>query len=338
MHPKVLIASYLDEELIARIRSEVPDVEVIYEPDLLPVPQFACDHRGIQRELTAQQQELWQEHLNNAEIMLDFDWWQPEVWGKNAPNLRWIQASSAGVGARAKALGHDESEITVTTAAGVHVKPLAEFVLAGLLHFVRDIPGLEANKTAQHWGGGSTQTLAGRRAVVIGAGSIGREVAKTLDFFGVTIDGTTRSGRTLGAPFAQSLALEELDLASYDIVVLACPLTKETTGLFSRQRIAAMKPGALLVNVARGQVLDQDALIEALESGHLAGAVLDVATPEPLPAGNPLWTAPNLILSPHNAANVDAENSRLVDLFIANLRRYLANEALINIYDPKAGY
>lgn len=338
MHPKVLIASYLDEELIARIRSEVPDVEVIYEPDLLPVPQFACDHRGIQRELTEQQQELWQEHLNDAEIMLDFDWWQPESWGQNSPKLRWIQASSAGVGTRAKALGHDESTITVTTAAGVHAKPLAEFALAGLLHFVRDIPGLEEDKAAQKWGGGSTRTLAGRRALVIGAGSIGLEVAKTLDFFGVTIDGTTRSGRTLGAPFAQSLALEELGLASYDIVVLACPLTNETTGLFSRQRIAAMKPGALLVNVARGPVLDQEALIEALDSGHVAGAVLDVATPEPLPEGNPLWTAPNLILSPHNAANVDAENSRLVDLFIANLRHYLANEALINIYDPKAGY
>lgn len=338
MRPKVLIASYFKEELIARIRSEVPDIDVVYEPELLPVPQYACDHRGIQRELSEQQQDLWQEHLSNAEIMLDFDWWQPESWGQNSPKLRWIQASSAGVGARVKALGRDESTITVTTAAGVHAKPLAEFALAGLLHFVRDIPGLEEDKKAQKWGGGSTRTLAGRRALVIGAGSIGREVAKNLDFFGVSVDGTTRSGRALGIPFAQSLALEELKIGSYDIVVLACPLTKETKGLFSRQRIAAMKPGALLVNVARGPVLDQEALIEALDSGHVAGAVLDVATPEPLPAGNPLWKAPNLIISPHNAANVDAENSRLVDLFIANLKRYQANETLLNTYDPSAGY
>lgn len=338
MRPKVLIASYLDEELVTRIRSEVPEVEVIYEPELLPVPQYSCDHRGLQRELTQLQQDRWQEHLNKAEIMFDFDWWQPEAWGQNSPKLRWIQASSAGVGTRATALGHDESEIIVTTAAGVHVKPLAEFALAGLLHFVRDIPGLEADKAAQQWGSGTRQTLAGRRALVIGAGSIGREVAKTLDFFGVTIDGTTRSSRVLDAPFAQSLTLDELALGSYDIVVLACPLTEETTGLLSRQRIATMKPGALLVNVARGPVLDQEALIEALESGHLAGAVLDVASPEPLPAGNPLWTAPNLILSPHNAANVDAENARLVELFITNLRRYLAGEVLVNTYDRVAGY
>lgn len=338
MRPNVLIASYLDEELVTRIRSEVPEVEVIYEPELLPVPQYSCDHRGEQRELTQQQQGRWQEHLSSAEIMFDFDWWKPDLWGQNSPKLRWIQASSAGVGPRAQSLGHDEGTITVTTAAGVHAKPLAEFALAGLLHFVRDIPGLEADKAAQRWTSGTRQTLAGRRALVIGAGSIGFEIARTLEFFGVTIDGTTRNGRVLDAPFAQSLALEELELGSYDIVVLACPLTKETTGLFSRQRIAAMKPGALLVNVARGPVLDQAALIEALESGHLAGAVLDVATPEPLPTGNPLWAVPNLVLSPHNAANVDAENSRLVDLFIDNLRRYLAHEVLINTYDPKAGY
>ncbi|PQZ87704.1 hydroxyacid dehydrogenase [Arthrobacter sp. MYb227] len=338
MRPKVLIASYLAEELVSQIRSDVPDVEVIYEPELLPVPRYSCDHHGDPRQLTVAQRARWQEHLDTAEIMFDFDWWQPELWREHSPKLKWIQASQAGVGTRAKALGHTKGETRITSAAGVHAKPLAEFAVAGLLHFVRRIPGLEADKEAQRWGGGSTSTLYGRRALIIGAGSIGREVARTLDFFGVTTDGTTRSERTLEKPFARSLNFEELELGDYDIVILACPLTDETIGLFSRERIASMKPGALLVNLARGPVLDQDAIIEALESGHVAGAVLDVATPEPLPVGSPLWNAPNLILSPHNAANVDAENARLVELFITNLHRYLAGETLVNIYDPVAGY
>lgn len=99
-----------------------------------------------------------------------------------------------------------------------------------------------------------------------------------------------------------------------------------------------MKPGAYLVNVGRGPVIDQEALIDALESGHVGGAVLDVADPEPLPVGHRLWTAPNLILSPHTAANVSAENSRIVDLLIENARRYLTGEALVNAFDPRHGY
>jgi glyoxylate/hydroxypyruvate reductase A len=316
----------------------VPEVEVIYRPDLLPVPQFGADHWGRNRDLTEGQIAEWRAHLAEATIMFDFDWWQPKAWREHSPNLAWIQATQAGVGLRAEAMGHTENQVRITTAAGVHAKPLAEFALAGLLYFVRELPRLESRKETQRWENGASHTLHGQRALIIGAGSIGGEVATTLSFMGVSCDGTTRGPRVLAQPFERSVDLQACDLGEYDIVVLACPLTEETTGLFNRQRISAMRKGALLVNLARGPVLDQEALIESLKSGHLGGAVLDVADPEPLPAGHALWDAPNLVLSPHTAANVDAENARLVDLFTNNLRRYLQGEGLINPYDPFLGY
>ncbi|MFL4474507.1 D-2-hydroxyacid dehydrogenase [Paeniglutamicibacter sp. MACA_103] len=338
MRPQVLICSYLHEDLVGRLIAEVPEVDVVYRPDLLPVPQFGADHWGKPRELSDNQIAEWRALLADATIMFDFDWWQPSAWREHSPNLAWIQATQAGVGARAAAMGHTENQVRITTAAGVHAKPLAEFALAGLLYFVRELPRLASQKESRQWQNGASRTLHGQRALIVGAGSIGSEVARTLGFMGVSCDGATRGSRILGRPFERSVTLQDCDLGEYDIVVLACPLTEETTGILNKQRISAMRNGALLVNLARGPVLDQEALMDFLESGHLGGAVLDVATPEPLPIGHPLWDAPNLLLSPHTAANVDAENARLVDLFTSNLRRYLGGEDLVNSYDPFLGY
>lgn len=338
MRPQVLIGSYFQEELVEKLIAKTPEVDVTYRPELLPVPRFGADHRGNARELTTEQMAEWRKLLAKATIMLDFDWWEPQAWREHCPALEWIQAAQAGVGTRAKVLGHTEGQVLITTAAGVHAKPLAEFALAGLLYFVRGLPRLETQRREQLWPVGGSSTLHGRKALIIGAGAMGSEVARTLHFMGVRCDGTTRGFRALGDPFERSLALDKCNFGEYDIVVLACPLTEETTGLIDRRKLAEMKQGAFLVNLARGPVIDQDALINALSSGHLGGAVLDVADPEPLPAGHPLWDAPNLLLSPHNAANVDAENERIMELFIDNLRKYLDGEELINSYDPALGY
>lgn len=338
MRPQVLICSYLREDLVGKLIFDVPEVDVVYRPDLLPVPQFGADHWGKPRDLSDRQIAEWRDHLAAATIMFDFDWWQPRAWQEHSPNLVWIQATQAGVGARAEAMGHTENHVRITTAAGVHAKPLAEFALAGLLYFVRELPRLGSQKETQRWENGASSTLHGQRALIVGAGSIGSEVARTLSFMGVRCDGTARGSRVLGQPFERSVSLQDREMGAYDIVVLACPLTEETTGLIDKQRISAMKEGAILVNLARGPVIDQEALIDSLIAGHLGGAVLDVATPEPLPVGHRLWDAPNLVLSPHTAANVDAENARLVELFTRNLRRYLTGEQLINSYDPFLGY
>lgn len=338
MRPQVLICSYLQEELVGRLVDATPEVDVIYRPELLPVPQFGADHWGKHRELTGGQLAEWREHLGKATIMFDFDWWQPRDWPEHSPRLEWIQASQAGVGARAEAMGHTDNKVRITTAAGVHAKPLAEFVLAGLLYFIRELPRLESQRKAHLWTKGASKTLYGLRALIIGAGSIGSEVARTLSFMGVSCDGTTRGSRLLDNPFERSVSLQECRLGEYDIVVLSCPLTEETAGLMDKRRLSEMKQGAFLVNLARGPVVDQEALIDVLVGGRLGGAILDVANPEPLPEGHPLWDAPNLVLSPHTAANVDAENARLVELFTKNLRRYLDGEELINDYDPFLGY
>lgn len=338
MSIQVLIASYLEAELVQRLRDAVPRADISYEPALLPVPGFACDHHGSKPDLDSESRERWRALLSRAEVMFDFDWWQPNRWRLNSPNLQWIQGSSAGIGTRAEALGFTAGTVALTTAAGVHTRALAEFALAGLLHFVRDIPGLRSNMAKGEWKSGSSSTLRGRRALIIGAGSIGREVARTLDFFGVDCIGTSRSARDLGSPLGQSVEFGPEALGAVDIVVLACPLTNETRGLIGEEQFAALKPGSLLVNLARGEVLDQAALVQALESGHMAGAVLDVAHPEPLPAGDPLWSTPNVLLSPHTAANVWTENERLVELFTENLNRYIDGTPMINIYDPVRGY
>jgi glyoxylate/hydroxypyruvate reductase A len=338
MRPQVLICSYLQQELVDKLIADLPEIDVVYRAELLPVPQFGADHRGRRRDLRESQIAEWRTHLANATIMFDFDWWQPKSWREHSPNLEWIQATQAGVGVRAEAMGHTENQVRITTAAGVHAKPLAEFALAGLLYFVRELPRLGCQKDQQRWATGASNTLYGQKALIVGAGSIGSEVARTLSFMGVRCDGTTRGTRVLGQPFERSVALQDCDLGEYDIVVLACPLTEETTGLFSRQRISSMKVGALLVNLARGPVLDQESVVESLKAGRLGGAVLDVTDPEPLPAGHPLWDAPNLILSPHTAANVDAENARLMELFTKNLRLYLSGGKLIKSYDPFLGY
>jgi phosphoglycerate dehydrogenase-like enzyme len=123
-----------------------------------------------------------------------------------------------------------------------------------------------------------------------------------------------------------------------DALVLACPLTERTRGLIGAAELALLPPGAVLVNISRGPVVDEEALVSALRSGHLGGACLDVFATEPLPAGSPLWDMPNVIISPHSAATVAAENNLLTDLFIDNLRRWLAGRPLRNVYDRAAGY
>jgi phosphoglycerate dehydrogenase-like enzyme len=178
---------------------------------------------------------------------------------------------------------------------------------------------------------------------VVGMGSIGREVARICKALGMRVIGTSRTAATVGVgggdvdrvfPLAQLRAL----LSESDYVVMAVPRTPETEGMIGPDEIAAMKPGAVFVNIARGIVVDEPALIDALRRGHLGGAAIDVAAKEPLDPSSPLWDMANVLISPHSASTVTSENAFLTDLFCQNLRRLLNNEPLINVFDTKKLY
>jgi phosphoglycerate dehydrogenase-like enzyme len=234
-----------------------------------------------------------------------------------------------------------DAPFQMTTAAGLHGAALAEFVLLGLLHFVRDVPGLQRMQAARSWQRYTSRALAGRRALVVGLGAVGRAIALKLAALDLEVWGIRR-GPAASCPEGVARVLPPGELASalplVDALVLACPLTEETRHLIGAAELRALPQGAVLVNVARGQVVDEPALIEALRARHLAGAALDVFAVEPLPADSPLWSLDNVLLSPHSASTLADENRRLVDLFLANLERFLAGRPLLNRFDPARGY
>lgn len=338
---KVLIASPLEPELVERLAGAVAGIEVLWDPALLPVPRYPCEHGGVRPDLDAAANRRWSELLAAAEVSFDPDWRDPAALPTTAPRLRWVQATSAGIGGFVRRTGLDRSGIAFTTAAGVHAVPLAEFALTGILHLAKGVPHLRAQQAAHRWERYATSSVRGRRAVVVGLGSIGRETCRLLAATGLEVCGVGRPGRSYDVPgTVDVVSTDELDavLPRADVVVLGCPLTPETEGLLSRARIDALPAGALVVNVARGQVLDESALIDALVSGRLGGAALDVFEVEPLPEDSPLWDLPNVLVSPHSASTLTSENAALVDLFVDNLRRFLERRPLRNLYDATNGY
>ena len=338
----VLIASPLEPALVERIAAVAPGrIRVVFEPELLPEPSYVADHHGRRRDLTPEQEQRWLGHLHAADILFDFDWMAPEALPRNAPKLRWIQGTSAGIGESLRRNGLLDSDLAFTTAAGVHGSSLAEFVILGLLYFYRDVPRLQRMQAVHHWERYTNTELAGRRVLVVGLGSVGRVVARRLAALDVVVWGVRRTTR--GMPpegVARLLPFEGFAhaLREIDALVLACPLTEQTQGLIGAAELRALPPHAVLINVARGQVVDERALIEALETGRLGGAALDVAEEEPLPDDNRLWDLPNVLISPHSASTVESENERIVDLFIENLRRWLDQRPLLNLFDRSRGY
>jgi glyoxylate/hydroxypyruvate reductase A len=337
----VLIASLLEPEQVASIAAADDRLRLLYAPELLPVPRYQCDHTGVPRELSPADLNRWAQLREQADVSFDFDWQSPADMPKLCPQLRWVQATSAGIGAFLERTGLVHSDLVFTTAAGVHGTPLAEFALMGLLHFAKDMPTLTRWQRQQHWERHTSGTLAGTTAVVVGLGGIGREVCRLLAAAGLTVHGCGRPGRSYHVPgvsgYTDTTRLREV-LPAAGALILACPLTDQTRGLIGPAELAALPPGAVVVNVSRGQVIDEPALISALTSGHLAGACLDVFAVEPLPQSSPLWAMDNVIVSPHSAATAATENALLTGLFIDNLRRWLAGEPLRNVYDRVAGY
>lgn len=341
----VVIASYFEEKHVRRIREVDGRARVLYREDLVPPPRWDGDHRGIDGwERTPEQDEEFLAMLAEAEVLLDFPRGHGRELTKVAPKLRWLQGSMAGAGEPARRAGLIESDIVVTTAGGVYSGPLAEFVLLALLSHVKDFDRLRSDQRERRWGERYVETLEGKTLCIVGVGSIGRAIARRARPFGMRVLGVKRTVRE------EDPAREETDelyetarlreaLGEADYVAATLPLTPQTERLLDAGTIAAMKPGAYFVNVGRGKVVDEAALVEALRSGHLSGAALDVFEEEPLPGENPLWGMQNVIVSPHSTDNVPGLTNRLLtDLFCENLRRYLDGEPLKNELNKRLLY
>jgi phosphoglycerate dehydrogenase-like enzyme len=304
---------------------------------------------------------------SDVEILYTFD--LPQNALDLAPHLRWVQLHSAGVNhildhpimQRAAAIARDGAaarDVAVTTVSGIHATPIAEYVLASILAFRWRVPmwtqcQRESRWPSNRWGLYARPELRGSTLGILGYGSIGREVGRLGKAFGMRVLALRRSpghakegyavnrtGDPEGEIPAQFFSPDELHgmLPQCDFVVISLPLTPETERFVGEAELRAMKTSAYLVNIARGAIIDEQALIRALQEGWIAGAGLDVFEHEPLPDDSPLWTLENALLSPHVAGFTPHYDERAVAVFVENLRRYLSGEPLLNLVDKTRGY
>ena len=277
----------------------------------------------------------WRTLLAQADILFDFDHTHREDLPQLALNLKWIQTTSAGIGQFVKSYGYDKHGWIFSTASGVHARPLAEYCLMAMLMFVKNYVMMDQLKRTRTWQRFNNTELSKQTVGIIGLGKIGRDIARICKLFGMRVIGSRRSVRRQVDNVDRLYAPQQIDeiLPQADFLILCTPHTPETDGLLNAKRIGMLKPGAVLINIARGAIVDQEALTKALQDGRLAGAALDVTDPEPLPADDPLWQMPNVFISHHSASTADTENSKLTDLFIRNLHNYLADKPLENLLD-----
>ena len=270
--------------------------------------------------------------------------WRPrgamlsEAWG-HAGDLAWIQSASAGV----DALLFPElvrSHVVVTNARGVFDDAIAEYVVGVILLFAKGLAGVLEGQQRREWRHRETERLEHKRVLVAGTGPIGRAIARSCAAMGMQVRGVARTARPRDDEFGRVFAAEDLaeTIGWADYVVNALPATAETLRVFDAEVFAAMSPGARFINVGRGSTVDEAALIRALEQGRVGGAALDVFEEEPLPAESPLWAMANVVVSPHMAGDFAGWRESAVELFVANLERYLTGKPLRNVVDKERGY
>ena len=307
------------------------------------------------RIVTLSREGLTDEPVEDVEVLLR-GWFSSEAFDRllaRAPRLNYVHSASAGV-ERAMTPAARERGIVITNARGVFSRPIAEYVLMMILSVSRRLPGLLELQRERTWQPLEGVELRDVTVGIVGLGSIGRAVGALATAFGcrvvavrrrsesgapaLTTDDETRSfGEVMLDRVGGPESLPEL-LAESDFVVLAAPLTPETESMIDATALAAMKPTAWLINIARGALVDERALLQALADGRIGGAILDTFREEPLPPTSPFYDLPNVILTPHTSWSSGRVLDRSVELFCDNLRRYAAGEPLLNVVDPAAGY
>ena len=312
--PKILIFHRDADEYAAELRRRIPGIDAVATSDL----------------------DTFRRVLPDAEIVLAHQF--PLDVLPTATRLRWIQVTSAGFEFLEPVLdriGH----LVVTNARGIHAGPIADYVMAAMAMLVSDFPAFFRAQGARSWERRPIVALEGQTVGIVGLGAIGQEIARRSEVFGMDVLGVRRSGAPL--PHVRQMygpdALGRF-LPRCDFVVLALPDTADTRALIGAAEFAAMKPGAFMINVGRGTAIDEPALIDALTRRTIAGACLDVFEVEPLPRESPLWTMPNVIVTPHIAGMRTDYIARLTDILADNLDRYARGERLRNVVDFTRGY
>ncbi|MGH9103950.1 MAG: D-2-hydroxyacid dehydrogenase [Acidimicrobiales bacterium] len=257
------------------------------------------------------------------------------------PALRWVHSDFAGVdGYPLSEL--QRREILLTNGVGNFSRPMAEWVTLAVLAAAKRFPEVVRRSDAGRWSpAGTSEELQGKVALLLGLGSVNASAAELLSALGVEVRALVRRDRPGGCPGVSRLLVGDAwrdHLADTDYLVLGLPLTAETTGIVGREALGALKAGAWLVNVARGPLVDEEALLDALESGRLGGAVLDVFAEEPLPAGHPLWGRPNVVVVPHHTWSSPRAAANAEELFCHLVRAWTAGEEMSNVVDLTAGY
>ncbi len=293
--------------------------------------------------------------LDDVEVMLR-GWLSPEAFDRvltHAPRLAWVHSATSGVEG-ALTPGALERDIVVTNARGVFSQPIAEYVMMMILAISRRLPQLLELQRERTWQPLEGAELRDVTVGIVGLGSIGRAVGSLTEAFGCRVvavrrradpdgsdpDSADEPGSTRPTGFDRVGGPDGLPdlLAESDFIVLAAPLTPDTESMIDARTLAMIKPGAWLINVARGRLIDERALLRALTDGTLGGAVLDTFRDEPLPPDSPFYDLPNVIVTPHTAWSSGRVLDRSVELFCDNLRRFARREPMVNLVDPSAGY
>ncbi|WP_284748237.1 D-2-hydroxyacid dehydrogenase [Amycolatopsis sp. RTGN1] len=338
-HLRVAVAAPLSEADCARIVELEPRIDLVVDHELLPPMRWPADFAGDPSwRRTPERQRAYEAAIDSADALYGIPDVDPAALARAVranDRLRWVHAMAAGGGGQVKAAGLTAGEldrVVFTTSAGVHGGPLAEFAVFGVLAGAKNLPRLSRQQRDRHWSGRWTmRQVSSQTVLVLGLGGIGRIVARKLHALGATVVGTSRRdvvvegvARVVHPDHLAEVAPE------VDAVVNTLPGTSATEHLLGSRFFGALRPGATLVNVGRGTVVDEAALIDALESGQVGFAALDVFEAEPLPADSPLWTHENVLVSPHTAALDAAEDRRIAELFAANATRLLDGENLLN--------
>ncbi len=325
---RVLLSSAAKAAMTAAVEQALPGrVVEIVTPDDVPPQDTAhglldVDLAFVSRDVTG----LSTKHQLQAHTQSFYETM------RQAPSLRWVHVHSAGAD-RQIFVDLMAKGVQVTTSSGTNAGVVAQTALAGLLSLSRRLPQLMAAQRKRTWAPliqtGLPPDLAGQTAVIVGWGAIGQQVAAVLAVLGLNVVAVRRTGAA-SAPATHTVTYGDLHqvLPRTDWLVLACPLTAQTRRLIDAEALAALPRGAHLINVARGEVVDEAALVQALQTGHLAGAYLDVFEHEPLATTSPLWDMPQVIATPHSAGFSDGNAKRVEQLFLDNLRRWSRGEAL----------